>query len=271
MSKPNNLVQTIERISAILDLVGENHQGVSIRDLSSQLGLAKGTVHRLLSSLAYFGYIRQDSASRNYYLGLKLLDLAGRLESQLDLRKIADPLLHSLAEKSKETVHMAVLDQGEVVYIEKVESPLGTGGLRMASRVGARNPAHSCAVGKVLLSYLSEGELQDFISEKRLAVRTPNTISSARALRRELRTVRVRGYALDDEENEEGIRCVAAPVFGASGDPVAAVSVSGPAFRMTKEVIQNVMKKEVVEVAAEISRRLGYADPERIRTAHETK
>ena len=271
MPKPNNLVQTIERVSAIIDVVGDNPQGMSIRDLSAQLGLPKGTVHRLLSSLAYFGYIRQDAASRNYYLGLKLLDLAGRLESQLDLRKIAEPLLHGLADKSKETVHMAVFDQGEVVYIKKVESQLGTGGLRMASRVGARNPAHSCAVGKVLLSYLSEDELHEFISGKGLAGRTPNTISSAKALRRELQTVRVRGYALDDEENEEGIRCVAAPVLGSSGDSVAAISVSGPAFRMTKEVIQNVMKNEVVEVAAEISRRLGYSGPERMRAAHETK
>lgn len=271
MIKPNNLVQTIERISAILDLVGENPQGMSIRGLASQLGLPKGTVHRLLSSLTYFGYIRQDAATKNYFLGLKLLDLAGLVASQLDLRKIAEPLLHALADRTRETVHMVVWDQGEVVYIEKVEPPLEMGGLRMASRVGSRNPAHSCAVGKALLSHLSEDELADFIASKGLTARTPNTITDETALRHELQGIRGQGYAVDDEENEKGIRCVGAPVLGQTGRLVAAVSVSGPAFRVTRKVIQDVLRKEVIGAAAEISRRLGYGGPERQRSVREKK
>jgi len=270
VDKPNNLVQTIERSSAILDLVGENPQGMSIRDISSELGLPKGTVHRLLSSLSYVGYIRQDAASRNYFLGFKLLDLAGLVASQLDLRKTAWPLLHALADKSRETVHMVVWDQGEVVYVEKVEPPLEMGGLRMASRVGSRNPAHSCAVGKVLLSYFAADELADFVSRKGLASRTPHTITDQETLRQELRAIRAQGYAIDDEENEKGIRCVGSPVLGSSGRPVAAISVSGPAFRITKKLIQDVLGKEVVEAAAEISRRLGYGGPELQRITHET-
>jgi len=258
MDKPNNLVQTIERVSAILNLVGESPEGMSIRDLSSQLDLPKGTVHRLLSSLTYFGYIRQDSGSRHYFLGLKLLELAGLVKSQLDLRKIAEPALHGLADSSKETVHMVIWDDGEVVYIEKVEPPQVTGGLRMASRVGSRNPAHSCAVGKILLSYLSEKELDDFLSTKELPPRTAKTITDRAALKRELPAIRAQGFAIDDEENEDGIRCVGAPVFGASGRPVAAISLSGPAFRMTKDVVRNALRKEVMDAAAEISRRLGY-------------
>src|SRR5271157_4870970 len=128
--KPSNLVQTIERVAAILDLVGEDPQGVSIRNLSSTLGLAKGTVHRLLASLSYVGYVRQNALSRNYFLGFKLLDLASLVGSQLDLRTIAGPLLRDLADRSKETVHMVVWDQGEVVYIQKEEPPLTMGGLR---------------------------------------------------------------------------------------------------------------------------------------------
>jgi IclR family transcriptional regulator, KDG regulon repressor len=268
--KPSNLVQTIERVSAILNLVGESPQGTSIRDISSQLGLPKGTVHRLLSSLTYFGFTRQDAASRNYFLGLKLLDLAGLVKSQLDLRRIAEHLLQSLAQKTRETVHMVVWDQGEMVYIEKVEPPLGMGGLRMASRVGSRNPAHSCAVGKVLLSFLSKDELEDFISKKGLAARTPNTITDGTALKQELLVVRAQGYAIDNEENEKGIRCVGAPVLGASGMPVAGLSVSGPAFRITKKVVQEVLKDQVVETAAEISRRMGYGGPEREGNSLET-
>jgi len=271
MIRPSNLVQTIERMSAILDLVGENSHGMSIREISSQLGLPKGTVHRLLSSLSYFGYIRQDAASRNYFLGLKLLDLAGRVASQLDLRKIAGPLLSSLADKTRETVHMVVWDQGEVVYIEKVESTLEMGGLRMASRVGSRNPPHSTAVGKVMLSHLPEDELNDFLSNNGLPARTANTITDQSALRQELRQIKAQGYAMDDEENEKGIRCVGAPVVGAAVRPVAAISVSGPAVRLTKKVILDVLTKDVVEAAAEISRRLGYVGAEGERTAHETK
>ncbi len=271
MLKPNNLVQTIERISAILDLVGENSKGMSIREVSSQLDLPKGTVHRLLSSLIYVGYIRQDAASRNYFLGLKLLDLGGLVASQLDLRKIAAPLLHALADKSRETVHMVVWDQDEVVYIEKVEPPLDMGGLRMASRIGSRNPAHSCAVGKIFLSYLSANELEDFISRKGLPARTSNTITDGLALTQELKTIREQGYALDNEENEKGIRCIGAPLLGESGMPVAAISVSGPAFRVTKKVAQEKLRRRIVETAAEISRRLGYAGPEKGKSANETK
>jgi len=269
MVRPNNCVQTIERVSAILSLVGENPQGMSIRDLSVQLHLPKGTVHRLLSSLTYFGYIRQDAASKNYFLGFKLFDLAVLAASQLDLRKIAEPLLHALADKSRETVHMVVWDQGEVVYIEKVEPPLEMGGLRMASRIGSRNPAHSCAVGKVFLSHLSEDELDEFISRKGLPARTSNTITDATILRQELSAIRAQGYAVDDEENEKGIRCVGAAVIGKSGRVVAAVSVSGPAFRVTKKIIQDVLEAEVVETAAEISRRLGCGGAETAKNTHE--
>ena len=271
MLKPNNLVQTIERVSAILDLVGENPKGVSIREVSSQLDLPKGTVHRLLSSLSYVGYIRQDAVSRNYFLGLKLLDLGGLVASQLDLRKIAAPLLHALADATRETVHMVVWDQSEVVYIEKVEPLPDMGGLKMASRVGSRNPAHSCAVGKIFLSYLSPNELEDFISAKGLPARTSNTITDGVALKQELKTIREQGYALDNEENEKGIRCIGAAALDESGTPVAAISVSGPAFRVTKKIAQEILRKKVVETAAEISRRLGYGGAENRKSANETK
>ena len=271
MLKPNNLVQTIERISAILDIIGESPGGMSIRQVSSQLNLPKGTVHRLLSSLIYVGYIRQDAGSRNYFLGLKLLDLGGLVASQLDLRKIAGPLLHALADKSKETVHMVVWDQDEVAYIEKVEPPSDMGGLRMASRIGSRNPAHSCAVGKIFLSYFSPTELEDFISRKGLPARTSNTITDAVALKQELKTIREQGYALDDEENEKGIRCVGAPVLGESGTPVAAISISGPAFRVTQKIAHGVLKREIMRTAAEISRSLGYGGPENRKSANETE
>jgi DNA-binding IclR family transcriptional regulator len=258
-SKPNNLVQTIERTSSILDILGQSPQGISIRDLSEKIKLPKGTTHRLISSLAYFGYARQDPKTRNYFLGLRLMELGNLLLSQLDLRKEAEPFLYDLAERTKETVHMVFLDRGEIVYIDKVELDHNPSGLRMASRVGLRNPAHSSAVGKVLLSHLNEEELNLLVKEKGLPKRTENTITDRIQLKEHLKVVRTQGYAVDDEENERGIRCVAAPIYNEAGRAVAAVSISGPAFRITRKVIQESLKKEVMETAFKISERLGFS------------
>jgi len=259
-SKPYNLVQTIERVSSMLEILGQSPQGVSIKDLSLRVKLPKGTTHRLLSSLSYFGYVRQDSKTRNYFLGFKLVDLGNLLLSQLDLRREAEPFLRDLAERTKETVHMVILDRDEIVYIDKVETDQNTSGLRMASRVGLRNPAHSCAVGKVLLADISEEALDNFIKEKGLPKRTENTITHPAQLKEHLNLVRTQGYALDDEENEKGIRCVAAPIYNEAGRAVAAVSISGPAFRVTKKVIQESLKREVMETALKISQKLGFRE-----------
>jgi len=256
--KPGNLVQTIERVAFILDRVGQNPQGVSIRDLSADLNLPKGTVHRILSSLAYFGYIRQAPETKTYFLGLKLMELGALLADQLDFRKVAEPVLRDLAERTKMTAHMVILDRAEVVYIEKIEAQQPAGGLKMASRVGSRNPVHSSAVGKVILSRLPAEAVDALISEKGLPRRTANTITDPEQFREHLAAVRSQGYAIDDEENEQGIRCLAAPVFDGRGRVVAAISVSGPAFQMTRKVLLDVMKREVMAAAGEISRRLGF-------------
>jgi len=144
------------------------------------------------------------------------------------------------------------------VYIDKIETEESTSGLKMASRVGSRNPAHSCAVGKVLLSYLSEEELDSFLREKGMSRRTPNTITDSDRLKEPLKIVKSQRYAVDDEENEGGIRRVAAPVFNEKGKPVSAISVSGPAFRVTKKVIHKFVKEEVMKTASEISKQLGF-------------
>jgi len=257
-SKPTNLVQTIERASSLLDILGENSQGIALGELSAKIKLPKGTTHRLLSSLSYFGFVRQDPKTRNYFLGLKLVELGQVLLNQLDLRKEAEPFLRDLAERTKETVHLVILDRNEIVYIDKVEADQNQSGLRMASRVGLRNPAHSCAVGKVLLSYLSVEEVDRVIKEKGLAKRTENTITDPIQLMEHLKVVRAQGYAIDDEENEKGVRCVATPIFNEAGKAVAAISISTPVFLVTKKIVQDVLKKEVMETALKISQRLGF-------------
>lgn len=259
-SKPQNLVQTIERVSQILDILGQSPQGISIRELSTKINLPKGTIHRLLSSLLHFGYVRQDPKTRNYFLGFKLVELGNLLLGQLDLRKEAEPFLRDLAKGTNETVHMVVMDRDEVVYIEKVEFEQNPGGLRMASRIGLRNPIHSCAVGKVLLADFSDEALDHFLRGKNLLRRTENTMTDPVQLREHLKLVRKQGFAIDDEENERGIRCIAAPICNEVGRVVAAISISGPAFRVTKKVIQESLKKEVMETANHISQRLGFRE-----------
>jgi DNA-binding IclR family transcriptional regulator len=258
--KPNNLVQTIERVSSILDILAQSAHGISIRDLSSHIGLPKGTTHRLLSSLSYFGYVRQEPKTRNYFLGLKFVEMGQTLLSQLDLRKVAEPILRDLAERTKETIHLVILDRNEIVYIDKVETDQNPSGLKMASRIGLRNPAHSSAVGKMILASFSEEELQVFFNEKSLVRRTENTITDPVLLREHLKTVRKQGYAVDDEENEKGIRCVAAPIYNEIGKTVAAISITAPAFRVTRKSIQETLKKDVMETASEISERLGFKE-----------
>jgi IclR family KDG regulon transcriptional repressor len=259
-SKPTNLVQAIQRAALILDTLSQNSQGVSLRELSAQVELPKGTTHRLLSSLAYFGYVRQDATTKDYLLGFRLVELGNLLLNQLDLRTEAKPLLLELGRRVKETVHLVILDQDEVLYIDKVDSDENPGGLRMASRIGSRTKAHSCAVGKVLLADLSEDQLDEYTKQQGLPKLTERTLTDPAQLKEHLEVVRKRGYAVDDEENERGIRCVAAPIRNESGRVIAATSISGPAIRITRERIQDTLQREIMETAAHISKRLGFRD-----------
>jgi len=256
--KPGNLVQTIERVAAIFDVMAQNAQAISLKELSAKVGLPKGTTHRLLSSLAYFGYVRQVLENKNYQLGFKLVELGNCLLDQLDLRAQARPFLTSLSKETRETVHLVVFDQNEALYVDKVEADEKPGGLQMVSRIGSRMPGHCSSVGKVFLAALSDSELDTLIKEKGLTKRTGNTISDPEKLKQHLKVIRQNGFAVDDEENEKGIRCVGAPIFNQQGQVVAALSISGPTVRITKKVIQQTLKNAVVRTALDISREFGY-------------
>ena len=257
-SKPSNLVQTIERISLILDILGKSPQGLSIGELSDKTGLPKGTTHRLLTSLAYFGHVRQHSKKKNYHLGFKLVELGNLLLSQLDYRTEAHPYLVELAERTKETVHMVILDNNEVLYIDKVDVGQNAGGLRMASILGARIPTHCSAVGKVMLAFLPEEKLVEIVNDKGLLRRTENTITDFEELKSHLQHIREQGYALDDEENEKGVKCVGAPIRDQSGKVIAAISISVPGIRIRTDTLLTTYKDQVVETARNISNKLGY-------------
>lgn len=258
--KPKNLVQTIERAAFILDILSQYPNGLSLGELARKTDLPKGTAHRLLSSMTYFDFIRQAPDTKNYLLGFRLADLGNLMLSQIDLRRQAHPFLLNLSEAIKETVHLVVRDQDTALYIDKVDLHSKSSGLQMISRLGTRIGLHCSSVGKVLLAYMEEAAAERMISGGGLARRTPNTISDPKKLMRHLASVRAKGYAIDDEENEPGIRCVAAPIRNGSGKVEAAVSVSGPITRITMERIETELKELVCETANSISIQLGCRD-----------
>lgn len=256
--KPTNLIQTIERVTTILDVLAQSGKGISLGDLAAKVELPKGTTHRLLASLMYFDFVRQEAESRKYSLGFKIVELGSSLLEQIDLRREAEPFLHALSQRVGETVYLVILDHTEVVYIEKIEPEDPSIVLRATSKVGQRNAAHSCSLGKALLAQLSEAELDNTLKDMSLIQKTSNTITDPNQLKDHLKTVQARGYAIDDEESEEGIRCVAAPVFNDRGIAIAAISISGPAVRVTRQKIQDQLKDDVMQTAFEISQKLGF-------------
>lgn len=256
MPKPTNLAQTLERTNSILDALNEHPYGLSLGELAQKTELAKSTVHRLLASLIYFRFVRQDAASKAYFLGFKLVELGNSLLGQLDIRKEANPFLVGLSQEIGETVHLVIQEADTAIYIDKVDQ--SAGGLQMASRVGMRIPLYSSAVGKVLLAHMEEEEARALLADMDLRRLTDKTIVEPEEILRHIRMVKERGYAIDDEENENGICCVAAPIKDNSGKVVAAMSTSGSASRITLERIEKTLGAQIVETAMKISCALGY-------------
>jgi DNA-binding IclR family transcriptional regulator len=253
---PGNLVQTIDRVNQLLEILSGAPQGLSLGELSATVNLPKGTTHRLVSSLAYFDYVQQDPTDRKYKLGFKLAVLGNQLLDQIDLRKEVRPYLLELAQKTNEIAHLVVLDNDEALYIDKIQ--LYREGLHMSSSLGYRAPLYCTAVGKVLLAGLPAAEIERIIKEKGLPACTVHTITETEQLISHLDVVRNAGYALDNEEHNEGVRCVAAPILNIDGEVIAAISVSSPAIRVTLDVAQKSMKNMVLETAQKISQQLGY-------------
>jgi IclR family transcriptional regulator, KDG regulon repressor len=215
----------------ILELVGEQPD-LALTELAAQSGLTKVTVFRILSNLELRRYVRRDEASGRYRLGIKVMHLAGLLREELDLRATARPFLEALRRESGETVNLAVPVDGRIRYIDILQSSQS---LRMAASIGDTDDYHSTALGKAILANESIAFVRDLARTRGLPAKTDRTISSVAGLLGELRTILQDGYAIDDEENETGARCVAAPVFGAAGAVIGAVSISGPATRMAQD------------------------------------
>jgi len=249
-------VQVLDRALALLDAIGDQKGTFSLAELCISQKLHKSTVHRLLMVLERHRLVEKNPDTGRYRLGLKLFELGSKAIAALDLRACARPHMARVHESTRETVNLCILDQGEVLYIEKMEPERN---LRMASSVGHRFPAYTTALGKAILAELSEPEVDLIIGRWGFKGKTPNTITTSAALKSELRATLSRGYAIDDEENEEGARCVGAVIHDHTGRPFAAISVSGPSFRVTRDKVP-IIAKEVVEAAVAISKDLGYRE-----------
>jgi DNA-binding IclR family transcriptional regulator len=247
-------VQVLDRALAALDVLASRSNECSLVELCTALKLHKSTVHRLMMVLEQHRLVVKDPETGRYRLGLKLFALGSKAIDGLDLRRHARPYLDRLQEQFGETVFFCILDEGQVFYVEKVESKQS---VRTACTVGSRAPAYCTAVGKAMLAELPDSEVNGIVRRWGLKAVTPKTITTAGALKAELKAVRMRGYSIDDEEREEGLWCVGAAVRSHSGMPVAAISISGPAFRMTKERIPEI-GKVLTRAANELSAELGY-------------
>lgn len=247
-------VQAVSRALSLLELVCRSGRPITLGQAAAQAGLVRPTAHRLLSTLIDHGLVAQDPATKEYRAGLKLFELSNEVARSLDVRPQALPEIRQLSRETNETVHLGILDEGEVVYIDKVESAQT---IRMYSAVGKRAPAHCTAVGKALLAYLPAESLRQVIQARGLREFTRTTITTIDALERDLELIRERGYAIDDGEHEPEIRCVASPIRDHTGAVIAAMSLTAPATRMSRERMA-AFAPLVRSHADRVSMRLGY-------------
>lgn len=264
-------IQAIERAVAILNAFTPDEPELGVSDIANRLSLHKSTVHRFVVNLEAAGMLERNRATNRFRLGLRIFELGSQVLAQMNLWEEAPPFLEGLVRDTGETGHLAIFDAGEAIYIEKVEARRA---LRIPSAIGRGYPAHATSLGKALLAYQPQSVIDAVIDERGLEKCASNTICDRNALLDELSRVREQGFAIDDEEYEEGLRCVGAPVVGHTGTVVAAIGIGGPVTRVTPGRVEE-LGKVVMEAAAGLSHRMGagqsgaFAPTElRVRTSH---
>ncbi|MDW7674637.1 MAG: IclR family transcriptional regulator [Bacillota bacterium] len=247
-------VQAVDRTLGILDTLGKEGVPMTLTALSAELKLNISTVHRLLSTLIVWGFVEQELDTGKYKLGIKAFEIGNAVFKNLDLCKVAKPILKDLVEKFSETVNLAVLDGREVVYIEQVESK---NVIKMMAKPGTRGPAYCTGSGKTLLAKLTDREIDRMFGKYNFIKYTENTVDSVERLKEKLDEIRKKGYAIDQEEIEAGVRCAAVPVYNHEGNMVAALSITGPGNRLSYEYLKDEIVPELLSAAMQISRSLG--------------
>ena len=244
-------VQSVDRALDLLEALATADGEVSITALATRTGLHVSTVHRLLSTLLRRGYVRQNPETSRYYAGAKLATLAEGRSRYGELRVRARPILRAITEQTRETANLVVIDDLAAVYIDTVPSPQV---VRLFTAIGNRVPLHATGAGKCLLANLPVAKRDALLGRLDLRAYTPRTLVDPAALRRALDEARERGFTIDDEEYDDGVRCIAVPV-GPSGDAIASISVSAPANRLTRQrclELVPLLKRSAAELAASL-------------------
>ena len=248
------IIQSVDRAMRILDLFDEQVTELKITDISERMALHKSTVHSLLKTLQSHGYIDQNPENGQYRLGMKLFERGNYVIHGLDIRGIAKKYLMALSMETGQTTHLVILDGKEGVYIEKVEGPLA---VVLYSRIGRRIPLHCSAVGKALVAFSREDEKKNILKDYHYQKQTELTLSNEESFLSELAKVRQEGYAIDNEENEPGVRCIAVPILDHMGCAIAAISMSTLVNRVDDEELKEFVKM-LKRSGKDISVQMGY-------------
>ena len=253
--KQPDSVSSVLKVFGILQALGEERDH-GITELAQRVMMSKSTVYRFLQTMKSLGYVAQEGESEKYSLTLKLFELGARALQNVDLIRSADIQMRELSRLTKETIHLGALEEESIVYIHKIDSLYN---LRMYSRIGRRNPLHTTAIGKVLLAWRDRDEVEDILQDVEFKRSTANTITSQGELLKVLEQVKQQGFGEDNEEQEEGLRCIAVPVFDRFGVVIAGLSISFPTIRFSEEA-----KKDYVAMlhraAKNVSEQMGYHD-----------
>jgi IclR family acetate operon transcriptional repressor len=246
-------VQSVDRTLDVLESLASRRGATGISELSQLVGLHVSTVHRLLATLVDRGYVRQDPDSSRYHLGSRIFTLASAADVHLDLRLVARPYLERMMRNSGETANLVTATESEVVYLDQVAS---LHLVKMFTAPGMRAPLYCTGTGKVILAFRPP-EFREPVLSAPMRRYTSRTLVTRAALEAELASIRKNGYCLDNEEMEEGVRCLAVPIFDRRNDCIGAMSVSGPTTRMTLERVEK-LSVTARAIAGELSRQLGY-------------
>ncbi len=252
-SKNSNIIQSVDRALSILEVFSLKEKELGVTEISKRTALNKSTCFGLIHTLQNKGYLEQNPDNGKYRLGIKVFELGQIFELGLELRTIAKPYLEELVKETKETVHLVIRNKIEAAYIEKVEGPSA---VNIISQVGNRVNLYCTGVGKSLLAYFPEDDVSEVL-DKELIPFTKNTIIDKGKLRQHLKEIREKGFSIDDEEIEIGLRCIAAPIFNHREEVIAAISISGPTMRITDERIAEIAEL-VKKAAGNISNKLGF-------------
>lgn len=254
-----NLVQSVDRALRIIEFLAENPTGAGITEISKSLGLSKGTVHRLISTLKERDFAYQSSNTELYRLSYKILYLYNCISNNIDMFKVSRPIIRKFADKVDATVHLATLDEkrSNIVYIDRIEPMNSQKPFVMSSRVGKKAPCYCTAAGKILLSQYSDDEIRDILNGEEYKTYTDKTIKNIDEFLEEIHKVRKQGYALDENEYDHGIICISIPIYNSNGKIDFAMSVTGLIlYTKVEELID--LKDQLDEVSRKVSNAINY-------------